>query len=94
MNCKQGELAIVVRSCAGNHGVIVECVSLTHGIVRYMPDGTRREGPCWFIGRGVRGWDGRVTQYIADENLRPLRDGDGEDEMLRIAGLPQPVATA
>ena len=25
---------------------------------------------------------------LHDKNLRPLRDQDGEDEMLRIAGLP------
>lgn len=25
---------------------------------------------------------------VRDQNLRPLHDGDGEDEMLRIAGRP------
>lgn len=31
---------------------------------------------------------------IADSALRPIRDTDGEDEMLRIVGKPEPIGVA
>jgi hypothetical protein len=32
--------------------------------------------------------DGSTTRMYPDDRLRPLRDGEGEDEMLRLVGLP------
>ena len=83
MNCKQGDLAIVVRGYPASIGNIVRCL--------------RPYGGAWFGGSAIRGWetDGRVINHhgtwqsvVADDSLYPLRDTDGVDEMLRITGLP------
>lgn len=91
LNCKQGDFAIIVKSAAGNEGKIVRCLHL-------VPNGTDN---CWY--QGVR-WkvdckiktlhkstltDAGFITSIADSQLHPLRDQDGEDEMLRIAGKPK-----
>ena len=36
LNCKQGDLAIVIRSHAGNEGKIVTCVRLTTDVPHGM----------------------------------------------------------
>ena len=86
MNCKQGDLAVIVRSYVGNEGKIVECqrVEAHHHV---YPGGVFVK-LCWFIGRPLLGWRDTQTFFVPDEFLRPLRDTDGEDEMLRLAGLP------
>ena len=84
LNCKQDDLAVVVRSAAGNEGRIVRCVKLTSGI------GLLGYGPRWFTEPALLGVYGKPVPPL-DACLRPLRDSEGEDEMLRIAGLPQPI---
>ena len=89
MNCKQGDLAVVVRSLAGNDGVIVRCIQL-------MPAGTDDLsvflGPVWKIDKPlVSNW-GDSSPFINDINLRPIRDNDGEDETLTWAGKPEQVS--
>jgi len=64
--------------------------------------------PCW-VCRPASGqtlpwvcigglWDGKVFEFeerpIADSALRPIRDTDDEDEMLRIVGKPEPIGAA
>ena len=83
MNCKQGDLAIVVRSSASNEGAIVLCV-------RLLPagaEGWSRLGQRWQIDRALAGCNGPVIS-VPDAWLRPLRDSEGEDEMLRLVGKP------
>lgn len=56
--------------------------------------------PCWVCrpaGGSTLPWAPRKPDMfefeerpIADAVLRPLRDSDGEDEMLRIVGKPEP----
>ena len=87
MNCKPRDLAVFVRSRAGNLGLIVRCLS-------FVPAGT-------VLGNGICESDGWITDvtvmqtrgmricYAEDKNLRPIRDQDGEDEMIRIAGKPK-----
>lgn len=82
LNCKQGDLAVVVRSYAGNEGKIVRCMSLTE----YA--GALGFGPRWFTEPTLFGVWGE-PQAPLDACLRPLRDTEGEDEMLCIAGRPQ-----
>lgn len=86
MNCKQGDLAIVVRSHAGNEGKIVRCLELLHtnqvvdtnGIVHIHALGTV---PMWRVD-GLLKFKNIITDevamvpYCADSVLRPLR-GDG-----------------
>ena len=83
MNCKQGDLAIVVRALDPrvNHhiGMVIRCASLT-----YSHDGV----PCWRLETPVKDnryrW-GAVLLAVADHDLRPIRDNPGEDETLTWA---------
>lgn len=83
LNCKQGDLAVVVRSWAGNEGKIVQCVRLLPGGPDWIED-----GPRWEIDRGVPSRNGYPLFSVADSCLRPLRDSEGEDEALRLVGRP------
>ena len=84
MNCKQGDLVIIRRpKMPANLGKIFRCIA------RY--DGPWRDNgkePGWVLDRPVERSCGKAWPQMADCNLRPLRDDDGEDEMLCIAGLP------
>ena len=80
MRCKQGDLAVIVRSTIGNEGHIVECVRF-HGTHTFASGNTFHD--CWEI------TPERRRQFIArDSDLRPIRDSDGQDEVLRMVGLP------
>ena len=85
LNCKEGDLAVIVRSSAGNEGKIVRCIRLRGLMPQRYPGGVELH-PSWEIDRPLTGWDGTVGNNIEDSRLRPLRGDDGEDEMLRIAG--------
>jgi hypothetical protein len=90
MNCRKGDLAVIVRSYAGNEGKIVRCVRLhasqTHDLSG-LPFGLSL-GPRWVVDRPLPDAFGRPVFAVADACLRPIRDQPGEDETLRIAGLP------
>jgi hypothetical protein len=85
MNCKQGDLAIVVSGAAV--GFVVTCIE-------------RYDGP-WFEQDHAIGWrvdiplpkllGGSRQPFILDSALRPIRPGEGEDEMLLLAGKPEGV---
>lgn len=87
MNCKQGDLAVIVRSSCGNEGKVVHCIRLFTNTFS-LPDGALVSGPTWEVDPPVRGWNGLLIPGVRDALLRPLRDGEGEDEMLRLVGLP------
>jgi len=83
MNCKQGDLAIIVRS-----EVAPEFIGR---IVRLGGPVTMLEIPGWFIdGEPL---DGRYW-LVADRCVRPIRDQPGDDETLALAGRPVPAAHA
>ena len=88
LNCKQGDLAVIVRSYAGNEGAVVTCRRLIPAWARHGVDGKLRIGPGWETDRNFVKANGLVDNIVADDQLRPLRNSDGEDEMLRLAGLP------
>jgi hypothetical protein len=86
MNCKPGDLAVIVRTCRGlerNRGMLLEVLE---------PLGYR-SWKCRLLSHGVdeHGYAGRPGDLSSepDSHLRPIRDQPGEDEMLRIAGYPQ-----
>ena len=87
MNCKQGDLAVIVRSQSQNEGKLVECVRL-HTSQTHDLDGVllklTASGPRWVIVNALPG--GLLT--VPDAILRPLRNRDGEDEMLKLVGRP------
>ncbi len=84
LNCRPGDLAVIVKSRAGNEGKVVTCLRLIPGGPEWI-----EPGPRWEIDRDVDSVMGYLVRSIADVCLRPLRDDEGEDEMLRIAGRPQ-----
>lgn len=82
MNCKQGDLAVIVRSLAGNEGKVVQCLRPVLNELHAFP------GPRWLIDRAIPHSTQGATLTVADCALRPLRDSDGEDEMLQLVGRP------
>ena len=87
LRCKQGDLAIVVKSHAGNHGVVLTCLRLA--TAAEMKDlSYRKYSSMWVTDRATQSTWGLPDCLMPDECLRPLRDTDGEDEMLRLVGKP------
>lgn len=94
MNCKQGDLAIIVKSRAGNEGKIVTCLRLaTTEEISLNRFYDQPLWPVWIVDRNLQNANllGEVngqSNLAYDATLRPIRDQDGEDEMIRIAGKP------
>ena len=92
LNCKQGDLAIIVSSTCGNEGKIVRC--LRGAYASHIPD---LKGDVWRYANGAR-WVWRIDRainfgnaldvvqvmYCSDDRLRPLR-GDATDEELETS---------
>ena len=74
LNCKIGDLAVIVKTSYPAE-------------VRYIGKIVRCVEPIfscgWIVEPDIAGYFG-----VHDDNLRPIRDSDGEDEMLRLAGKP------
>lgn len=85
MNCKPGDLAIVVMSLAGNEGKIVRCIRLVPGGKRW-----KEFGLCdtWETDTMLPNIAGYENNLMRDAQLRPIRDNDGEDETLQWAPVP------
>ena len=105
MNCKQGDLAIVIRSKLGNLGKIVRILEPFYkGFIG--PDGRSYgnigDEPTWIVecdsGLVVQRINGGTISLkiraFSDAGLRPLRDQPGDDETLEWAGLPNLAGVA
>jgi hypothetical protein len=82
LNCRPGDLAIIVNSVAGNEGKIVRCIRLDpEHILRHI-DGNLYTTASWEVDEAVRGWAGDIHHFVPDSKLRPIRDpgDDAEDE--------------
>jgi hypothetical protein len=97
MNCKPGDLAVIVRT----HGEIEPATKQFLGrVVRLRASTERAEGICWnFEDQPLRGsWHGAdVSWYnLPDDWLRPIRDpgDDATDETLLRLGKPVPTVSA
>lgn len=102
LNCWPGCYAMVRRSTVGNEGKIIKCISVVaHGDKVVCADGGVLEIPSdWFADGVLWHVDGAYSHATTDtglcigvavfydDNLRPLRDDDGVDEMLARTGLP------
>ena len=87
LNCKQGDLAIIVSSTCGNEGKIVRCLEAV-----YTGRIADTNGEMWRYANGPR-WTWRIDRainfgnaldvvqvmYCSDDRMRPLR-GDITDE--------------
>lgn len=93
MRCKVGDLAVVVRAAVPeNLGALVEVIEkgfkCDWRIQSLRP-----------LRRSISLFTRRITPHMPyeilecyDNQLRPIRDSEGEDETIRIAGLPREVA--
>lgn len=91
MNCRKGDLAIIVRSLTGKSvGKILRCVELSVFNGTRKPDGTINPGPVWKTDASLKGWDGSNHNFVHDAYLRPIRDpgDDATDEMIQRLGSP------
>lgn len=97
MNCKPGDLAVVIRSDAKNAGKVVEVL---RPATKIESEGFRHfnEGFHWWVrsagspivsGLGVV----RTETALPDARLRPIRDpgDDATDEMVQLLGKPSEV---
>lgn len=87
LNCKEGDLAIIVKSYSGNEGKIVKC--LRYFEKEWTLENGTKYLPSWEIDIKLGNKYGYFHNSIPDEQLRPIRDQDGEDEMLLIVGKPE-----
>lgn len=90
MNCKKGDIAVVVRGIG--LGKIVTCIELYDGPWINMLGQTIEKGK-------VFGWitdsvffpeiPGLLRTVKLDEMMKPIRDQPGEDETLQWAPIPE-----
>lgn len=85
MNCKPGDLAVIVRCDHEHRWAIGRIVRVVTAVVSAW--GTIG----WALEHPLVGPDGQRRDCAADRCLRPIRDQDGEDEILRLVGKPQEV---
>lgn len=69
LRCKPGDLAIVVRSLAGNEGKIVRCIRFL-GDVKFINGDVL---PSWEIDGSLIGNRGLPTSKVPDCFLHPIR---------------------
>lgn len=109
LRCKPGDLAVIVASCP-LYGALVSVLHAAPFMDFMLPDGHNHVGVApgsWVVESLGKPFDApcgrdgvttrrRETRFgvCEDHQLRPLRDADGEDEVLRIAGKPQPINAA
>jgi hypothetical protein len=82
---------VIVRGIRCRLGTIVTCLRL-HASQTIDVDGVplvKDRGPRWVVDPPVLNAENQLLYSIADLNLKPLRDTDGEDEILRLVGKPQ-----
>lgn len=83
MNCKPGDLAVIVNATSQKRHI--------GKIVRVLERHEYAGQWGWKTTPELLMHDGRWIAWL-DENLRPIRDNDGEDETLQWAGKPEGVA--
>ena len=79
MNCKQGDLAVIVKSTSGYEGKIIQCTEWVDDYWQWKTDFFFTENE---------------EEYVLccdDCDLRPIRDSDKEDEMLSIVKIKEPA---
>jgi hypothetical protein len=92
MRCKKGDLAILVSPCQ-TEGLVVRVGALAameskHGPIWLVTGAEHKPGEWLHAGTPANGIDS-----CPDAWMKPIRDNDGEDEMLRIAGKPRELET-
>jgi hypothetical protein len=85
MNCKPGDLAIAIRSKAGNEGRIFRCIRFVGSLSGFLGD------DYWLTDQLSPTKHGDMDPHYRDSWLRPIRDpgDDARDETLDW--LPSPA---
>ena len=95
MNCKPGELAVIVKSMAGNEGKIVRCLRLATKDEVLQTRFTIYP-VVWLIDKALPTRLGHLAPLAYDVGLRPIRDPgpDAVDETLTWKPVPFPQVEA
>lgn len=89
LRCKQGDLAVMVRSMAGNNGKVFKCIRLaTTAEMAGEGFDFKRYGPMWFTDARFNCSWGHTTNLCFDFQIRPLRNDPGQDETLTWKDVP------
>lgn len=88
MNCKPGDLAVVIRSEAGNEGRIVRCVKLIGLTTWLSSDGSIRQAWKWEIDQRLPDWKGFAGNAMPDDCLHPIRPPGKPVEERHLMGVP------
>lgn len=90
MNCKEGDLAVVIRNDYGEAGKIVTCIRLAGQNDLVQHNVRDPAEPVWVIDFHLKNSRSRAP-LARDCSLRPIRDQTGEDESLVWKDVPQKV---
>lgn len=88
MNCKPGDLAVIVNGENAGRLVTVLAVSQYHGAGFWYVEIHGRPGTGTWIGTKTRGIDN--FGHISDSRLRPIRDPGEEAEDETLQWIPSP----
>ena len=75
MNCEQGDLAVIIKSLAGNLGVVVKCEKLVESGEESFSFGY----PRWKVDKYLPFSSGAPHNTVADSVLAPLRGLNARD---------------
>lgn len=88
MNCKQGDLALIIRSTAGNEGLVVTCLEFVGGAGYLVHNGKpyKMNGDCW--------WkvDRKLNMSCDDEIFHDCAPYCRDDCMMPIGNTKTPEA--
>jgi hypothetical protein len=96
MNCKNGDIAVIVRVDRRTEHLLGVIVRVLERRTRAgLPGGKAYTHMAWLVElpRPMANCTGEISarQRCPDSCLRPIRDNPGEDETLQWADLPQGV---
>lgn len=80
MNCREGDLAICIKSAAGNEGKIFKCVKGIGYIFFLDADDRLFRDFAWQISPDAANFAGMKSDLMPDSFLKPIQgDGDVDD---------------
>lgn len=91
MRCKKGDMAIVIRASADSaipRDSIVRCIQFYSGMAQIEGRDKFEHVSVWLVEYRGQEQEGGYSFNVRDEDLRPIRDNDGEDETLQWAPVP------
>ena len=84
MKCKQGDLALIVKSDADNVGKIVRCLKLGVGERPVVCGIEMKQGAWWYIDMELTTNFGHKCDTCLDDSLMPIRPDDTEQRVVEL----------